>query len=465
MRLLSWFERKEILLVLVLAAALVPFFLLTAFCHPSGDDFWLTNIVREKGIWQAQWEIRQTWSGRYTSMFLTSINPLVFGSFTAYKALAFLLLGLLGLAVGYFVDALLGRSLPWQQVVLLSLAFLALYLGFMPTVAQVVYWMSGSLTYQVAHIALLWLFGRQLRSAPAAAFSSPRLLTDGLSVLFIAGLNETAMALLFYLLAGLLLLSWWATRQFNKALLALLILTAVGVAFVALAPGNATRSAAYPQQGQVFFSLAYAGAVALNNSFNWLIFGPVLLFTALFIPFAYRVPAWPRSWQKIHPLFTWLFFYGALVCCFFVSYYSKGDHAPPRVQNTIYLVFLTGWFGNIFHTVKFLAAKDRVLPAWPGYAVGLLWLLGLVWLWQSPRSHIGTAWSDLVSGRAARYDQEMKARYAFLQNSDCQVCPIPEVKNIPATIFFEEIPADTTWKNRYFSQYFGKKLMILGARH
>lgn len=464
MRLLPLLTRKENLLLLFLAVTLLPFLLLAFFCHPSGDDFWLTNMVREQGFWQAQGQIRQTWSGRYASMLLASINPLVFGFFGAYKALAFLLLGLLGLAMGYFVDAFLGRTRPLRQVALLTLTWLGLYLGFMPVVSQVVYWMSGALSYQVAHIALLWLFGRQLQQASAQAFPGARLLTDGLLVLFIAGLNETAMALQFYLLAGLLLLGWLSSRRLNKSQLVLLILAALGAAFVVLAPGNAVRSAEYPQRGQLVYSLAYAGAVALNNSFNWLTFGPVLLFSALFIPFAGRVQAWPLSWRQLHPVFTWLFFYGALVCCFFVSYFSKGDHAPPRVQDTIYLVFLTGWFGNLFHTVKFLAARGRVIPAWPGYAVWLLWLLGLVWLWQGPHSHIHTAWSDLVSGRAGRYDQEMKARYAFLKSSDCQICLIPEVKHIPTTIFFEEIPADTTWKNRYFSEYFGKKLMLLDTR-
>jgi hypothetical protein len=453
------FKKKENLLLLGLAAALLPFFLLAAFCHPSGDDFWLTNLVREKGIWQAQWEIRQAWSGRYASMFLGSINPLVFGSFAAYKALAFLLLGLLALAMGYLVDAFLGRPRAFGPAALLTLAFLVLYLGFMPVVSQVVYWMSGSLSYQVAHIALLFLLGRQLRPAPAGG-----LLTDGLLVLFIAGLNETAMALLFYLLAGLVLLSRRATGRWSGSLVALLALTALGAALVVLAPGNAVRSAAYPGQGQLLFSLAYAGAVALNNSLNWLTFGPVLVFTILFVPFAFRMPAWPRSWQQIHPVFTWLFWYGALVCCFFVSYYSKGGPAPPRVQNTMYLVFLVGWFGNILHTVQFLAARGWAMLAWPRYVVLLLWLLAFVWLWQSPRSHIPTAWSDLVSGRAARYDREMKARYAGLRRSSCQVCPIRAVKNIPATIFFEEIPADTTWKNRYFSEYFGKKLMVMERR-
>lgn len=463
MRLPPYLKQKETVVLLGLAVLLLPFFLLAFYCHPSADDFWLTNLVREKGIWQAQWEIRQTWSGRYTSMFLTSINPLVFGSFGAYKALAFVLLALLALALQYFVAAWLNRDLWSGRTTLLSLTGLALYLGFMPVVSQVVYWMSGSLNYQVAHIALLVLFGRLLRNRQQG-FSASRLAIDGLLVLVIAGVNETAMALLFYLLAGLAALSWWNQGKPDKTLVLLLALTVLGIALVALAPGNFQRSAEYPQQGQLFFSLGYAGAVALNNSFNWLVFGPVLPVTALFIPFCKQIKNWPESWRRIHPVLTWLFFYGALLTCFFVSYFSKGDHAPPRVQDSIFLVFLIGWFGNIFHTGQYLAARGWQPRAWPGYAVVLLWLLTFLWMWQSPRSNIAIAWGDLASGRAARYDQEMQARYARLQASNCQVCPIPAVENIPATIFFEEIPADTTWKNRYFAEYFGKKLMLMESR-
>ncbi|MGV3503782.1 MAG: DUF6056 family protein [Adhaeribacter sp.] len=463
MRLLSYLKQRDTLLLLGLAALLLPFLLLAFYCHPSGDDFWLTNLVREKGIWQAQWEIRQTWSGRYASMLLGAFNPLVFGSFTAYKVLAFVLLALLALALQYFAGGWLGLRLNARQTTLVSLTGLALYLGFMPVVSQVVYWLSGAMSYQVAHIALLFLFGRLLRNR-RQGFAASTLLADGLLVLFIAGSNETAMALLCYLLAGLLLFSWWLKRRIASYLLTLLVLAALGALFVALAPGNAVRSAEYPQQGQLLFSLGYAGAVALNNSFNWLVFGPVLLVTALLIPAGSQIKSWPENWRRIHPLFTWLFFYGALLTCFFVSYYSKGDHAPPRVQGTIYLVFLIGWFGNVFHTAQFLASRGWQPRPWPSYAIVLLWLLIFLWMWQSPRSHLATAWSDLASGRAARYDQEMQARYARLRASDCQVCPIPAVQNIPATIFFEEIPADTTWKNRYFSAYFGKKLMLLERR-
>ncbi|MDQ3290581.1 MAG: hypothetical protein M3Q05_04760, partial [Bacteroidota bacterium] len=64
---------------------LLPFLLLAAFCHPSADDFWLTNLVIAKGPWQAQLDMRQNWSGRYTSMLLGSFNPLVYRSITLYK--------------------------------------------------------------------------------------------------------------------------------------------------------------------------------------------------------------------------------------------------------------------------------------------------------------------------------------------------------------------------------------------
>ncbi|MDQ3291211.1 MAG: hypothetical protein M3Q05_07970, partial [Bacteroidota bacterium] len=76
-------------------------------------------------------------------------------------------------------------------------------------------------------------------------------------------------------------------------------------------------------------------------------------------------------------------------------------------------------------------------------------------------SNVQVAYSDLLSGKADHYNQEMQTRYATLKNSNCQSCPIKTVKNRPKTIFFEEVPADTSWENTFYAQYFGKKLLLV----
>ena len=56
----------------------------------------------------------------------------------------------------------------------------------------------------------------------------------------------------------------------------------------------------------------------------------------------------------------------------------------------------------------------------------------------------------------------MNARYRQLKKSTCQICPIKAVKNIPKTIFFEEVDTDTTgWRNKHTAKYFGKKTLLV----
>jgi len=441
----------------------IPFLLLAFYCHPSADDFWQTNIAIEKGIWQAYLEILQTWSGRYFTMMLTATNPLVFHSLTAYKILPVVLfLSFLG-SSAYFIRAVLSNA-NWSTVWLLTLIIFALYLGFMPTVSQAFYWMSGALHYQVAHIMLLILFGLLIRAAYKQKLSWPNWFLAGVLIFFIAGSNETVTGVQFFLLFSVICLNFLLHRKINIKLISLFLIAAFGTALLISSPGNDVRIADYPKHGQFWFSTFYAAAISLNNSFNWLSITPVLLLTILYIPFAFRMPALPLAWQNLHPFWSWLLLAGTLFTSYFVSYWSKGDHAPPRVQDTIYLFFLFGWFLNVWITVQYLVRLRWTKPVLSQFVVYSLILICCLSFFQHERSNIRTAYADIFSGRAAHYNTAMLNRYKFLLEDSCEVCEIPAIQNIPKTIFFEEIPADTTWKNRYFSKYFGKKLMIIKER-
>ncbi|KAA5544210.1 DUF6056 family protein [Adhaeribacter rhizoryzae] len=449
---------------LTLGAAIFPFLVVAFYTHPSADDYWLTNMVIATDAWQAQWDIRQNWSGRYMSMFLGSFNPLVYRAFGAYKLMAFLMFILTYAALLAFVKTFLYRAFPMSMAALLSLLLLVLHVGFMPTVAQGYYWLSGSLSYQTANIFMLFLLATlwhfyQNQNTPKKAFYI-FLITILLCINI--GLNETNMALLAFLMTAFLLVDTFLHRRLNFTLVYFLIITGICCALVYFAPGNLNRLKEYPDHGNLIFAGAYATAIAVNNSLNWLATTPILPLTVLFIPFSLKLAHYQKYQKNIHPATAIFLFFLSLIICFFVAYWSKGDHAPPRVQNNIYLVFFIGWFLTIHTTVAYLGGKYslQILPV-PIYARWLICLwIGLLLLY-SKQSNIRQAYTDLFSGRASHYNQQMNARYTYLQKSDCQVCPIPEIQNIPRTIFFEEIPADTTWKNRYFSEYFGKKLMLL----
>jgi len=449
---------------MALVIAITPFLILAFYAHPSADDFWLTNMVIATDSWQAQQDIRQEWSGRYTSMFFASINPLVYRFFAGYKLMAVLMLVLTYGALLAMVKTFLTDAFSGTVAALLSLLLLVLHVGFMPTVSQGYYWLSGSFSYQAANIfmllwlAMLWQFYQHRSVFKQTEYI---LLVTLLLILGI-GCNETNMVLLGFLMTAFFLADTFIYRRLNIFLLYFLIVTSICCALVYFAPGNLIRLKEYPEHGNILFAGAYAIAIAINNSFNWLTATPVLILTILFIPFSLQLTHKQPIQKNIHPLAAILLFFLSLVVCFFVSYWSKAHHAPPRVQNNIYLVFLIGWFLTTHIVVAHFHRKYALrIPLIPNYAWWLILFSVALTLFCSKPSNIRTAYSDLFSGRAARYNQEMNQRYALLKYSSCQTCEIPVVKNIPKTIFFEEIPADTTWKNRYFSEYFGKKLMIM----
>ena len=398
------------------------------------------------------------------SLFFASINPLVYHSLAGYKLMPILIFLLTYGALLALVKNFLTDKFSGSFAALLSLLLLVLHVGFMPTVSQGYYWLSGSLSYQAANIfmlllvAVLWQFYRNRKGTSKTKFI---ILVTVLLFLSI-GCNETNMVLIAFLMTTFCLVDGYIYRRLNFTLLYFLGITALCCSLVYFAPGNLIRLKDYPAHGNLFFAGAYATAIAVNNSLNWLTATPVLVLTILFIPFSLQLAQQQRHQKTIHPLAAILIYFLSLAVCFFVSYWSKAHHAPPRVQNNIYLVFLIGWFLTTHTVVTYLGQKYSLrVPPLPAYATWLICFLVGLTLFYSRQSNIRTAYSDLFSGRAVRYNQEMNARYTYLKNSNCAVCEIPEVKNIPRTIFFEEIPADTTWKNRYFSEYFGKKLMLM----
>ncbi|WP_182412563.1 DUF6056 family protein [Adhaeribacter radiodurans] len=448
--------------LLVLGLALLPFLLLAAFCHPSADDFWLTNLVIAKGPWQAQLAIRQNWSGRYTAMFLGSFNPLVYRSIALYKVLPVIFLILLTAGLYNFVKVLSHSGFSRKITLAFALLILIMYLHQMPTVAQTIYWMSGAITYQSANILLLYLLIlliRYYQPFPGNHTLLRKLLIT-LLVVAVIGCNETSMAMLVFLLVCFFLLFTYQHRTINYFLLWLLVVATAACSLVIFAPGNSVREHEYSLRHDFWYAAGHALVIPLNNALNWLLNSPLLLISVLLFPFAGKWLPKAQLFPRVHPLLATLILYGCLASGYFVAYWSKHMPAPPRVQDTIFFVFLIGWMLNLVIWSQYLRQRYE-LPRLPNYITSMLLTWGMLFLFFSKQSNIQVAYSDLLSGKAVRYNQEMQTRYVTLITSNCQVCPIKTVKNRLQTIFFEEVPADTSWENTYYAQYFGKKLLLI----
>lgn len=83
---------KRIIFVL-LTALISPFIINCFFAYPQTDDFMYSHIARDMGFLKSQYHWYTTWTGRFMSTALLSVNPLVYNSLVGYKlAIALLII-------------------------------------------------------------------------------------------------------------------------------------------------------------------------------------------------------------------------------------------------------------------------------------------------------------------------------------------------------------------------------------
>ena len=167
----------------------------------------------------------------------------------------------------------------------------------------------------------------------------------------------------------------------------------------------------------------------------------------------FSIPVWVAA----------LAFFGLLWVQIFPSYYGIGIEPAPRVVNSVYLYFLLGWFYFVGVLVCYFYAKKQTQR--PPFA--LQWWLVLFTVlviarsvWQSP--NLKMVYGDWLSGRAAAYNQEVYARYEFIQNSPADTLYVKPLSTRPQSLFLDDLHRDPNhWWNRCTSGYFGKKVIIL----
>lgn len=82
-------------------------------------------------------------------------------------------------------------------------------------------------------------------------------------------------------------------------------------------------------------------------------------------------------------------------------------------------------------------------------------------IFHNKQSNVRGAYSDWLSGEAAAYNQEIRLRFAYLRNNNCQVCPVKDLVHRPKTIYFRQEPVISEWENDLYAKYFGKQRIVL----
>lgn len=458
------------LLFVLLAAVVIPFFLLTQYAHPSADDFCYASLFRREGFWNHIKGEYLGWKGRYTAIFFTAAYHKAGGMLATYGWGLLLLLTSFCLAIYFFVHSLIETAAPRIRTLFLAAGLAALYLGTMPKVPAGLYWIDGAFQYQLGNIFLLLSFAALFNLHRTGKSASAWLAC--FCVFLAIGTTELAMITLVALVAILAFNRIAIHGRHRLPWSAVAVVTVLSTALLLLAPGNAVRAEhASPDAGQFWYSFSHAWFHSGRVLASWLANPGLWLATAVFLPAALRLVYLDgirkdANWSRflvilcLVPALIWSYFFGL--------WWAAATNPPGRALNLIYLVFLVGWFAGALELVgaialhRRLAYTEEVFPAplrLASLAITMLFAGFLIL-----QSHVRTALGDLLY-RAPEYDRMMQDRYARIalqlespDNDGRPTMSFAAVTDPPQVLMYTDIQADPgNWRNGCFARYFGLK--------
>lgn len=447
-------------------SALSPYVYLSFFTHPIADDYCFSFLGRDTSFLKNYTGLFLNMGGRYTTNALLLLNPLVFHNLTLYKLIPLFQILISIFSFYYFFRALTSRALSRVDSLNCSLLFLLIYFFQMPCLAEGIYNYTSSVDYHTGIIITVLYFGL-IGDYFMKHYFINRAFHFSLGVLFLIvaiGFSEviTLILLSFHSIA---LFQFFIQREKIKSEWWILFIVCILFSFTMLtAPGNSARSLIFSDNHNFFRSLSFTFMQVCRFSFDWISNLPLILLSFLFIGMISKLR------NKI-PFFTQHYFFKPwisvlllgwiLFVCIFPPYWGTNILGQHRTVNVACFFFLLYWFicigmyaNKYFEKINFefiVNKKIRTIIAALSICVFICTKNGY------------NAFTDILYGRAGKFDTQMQQRFYILsdkinKNKTIYLKPLAEK---PKSLFVLDLSEDSTnWINSCQAKYFGVKEIV-----
>jgi hypothetical protein len=451
------------------------FVLLGFFTGPKSDDWCYGSRLRELGYIEAIKWIYLQWQGRYAANellqlagyldYLTLLTWYWVGPTTLILAIIFSSYVLLNALNRLVLESALRRS----QVVVASIVLTSIYLVSLDRPSEVLYWLSASVSYQLANVLVTILLATLIHFNFAKTKAKKFFLfaASGLLVLLVVGLNEVIMAVILSFL-GLSVLSLCFSQYDNRIssykviLTCLLVIAIIGSLVVILAPGNSIRIQVEENtwgwnQANSIWELLQAGFSttiwAVISTMRWLLTQPYhcfAIFLALVLAgsFSRGVQEYIESkWLLWVPIISFALVWVAAFTCFYL-----GIKPPARAIACIYVVF---WLSFIPSGVVLMRYHSWELHGRGLKTILKIALVGSMLLHPHHTQAMGD-FKDAVLYRLQLQERERIVSSAIQEGRRDVV--VPRLMRVPATFYLPDLDLSedkSSYYNKCYTLYRG----------
>jgi hypothetical protein len=326
---------KNLLVVVLLLAALLPYFIICFYALPFADDYCF-GWTSSQNIPLVQKFLNQylKWNGRYTSDVLVNLHPLATGKLITYQLLLFAAL----LAMPAILYAFIQQLLEEKRTSIIASLFITLfYVSYLPNLTEGVYWYIGVVNYQLGTLVLfiqlsllIYLLRIEKRDVLLETFSC-------ILVIISVGFNEVG-AFLIPIAYLFLFLSYYRSKG-SKLIMAHFIVAFTASAFVFFSPGNQVRAMEFPERYRFFHSVLYATLQSARFMGAWTLNYPFVALSLIIVAHAERFSFSKKITYQVPLTFLLL----SVFIASFLPYFATGILGQHRTLNYVLPFFLVLW--------------------------------------------------------------------------------------------------------------------------
>ncbi len=461
-------------LIFISIIAILPFAVLSFYNNPSGtDDYLYAATARESGIFPGAGHEYERDGGRYIS------TPLVAAAhFSNYwmeglRVLPLFILTLLWGTIHMFIKELFGKSIGLHSRFTFSLCFMFAYLRTMASPAQGFYWSPGAIEYQLGSVLLLIAGCSLLHIArESTPFRRTAFIATGcICAALIPGSNEFSLLKFLCIIILVSTVTLLKNRSVNGAFAGVLCISTIASLISLFAPGNFVRASQMPLpihhgQHQFAISLLLSGKALYHMLQTFLTSTCFWVLALFYFSLAgralrrFRQDGTTPGWLSVNPYVLVSATLVILFLCFFPTAWISHSEPPQRAMNNLYLFFLVAF---LMTALSFLNRMEEKGIAFGPFSQRARILLGLVLVLDiSTHNNIRTAYEDLFSGAARKYNQEMAQMLKAMRDCPLDTCVVDSLRTKPATLFHIGANPDAQyWANLEQARYFHKSAIKL----
>ena len=485
----NWITPKRIafFLTIVYLGSLIPVLWIGWYNYPSADDYSIGSNCRQvwvnshnlfavlgAGIARAA-EDWVNWMGYFTSNFLMSVPPSVFGE-RFYVLTVWIMVSMLSLSTWYLLRNIFVKVFKADKYISHSIIMCMLFVTVQCMVGRVeaFYWYAGAANYMLIHSLSLFFFGVLI----AAVYDRGKrriadlVLASILGFLVGGGNQMTALNVTVIMLGvigfGVALKKWKA----YKSLLVPIAFSLFGFVLNVASPGNWIRAEGTNGMNPVkavLISFYYCLDYCMDQWSGW----PVAILLIILIPLFWKALG-NTTFRFPCPLIVVGFGYCLVSAMMTPPLFAVGNMEAARLQAltyTMYILILTlceGYVVGYLRQRLYSKGKEEGKDFSPAQA---WWVTGCILFFAAasvltvipdPNYFVmSSATTDLANGSAQAYGNALGERMKLYESGEknIEVDPLP---TRPALLYFADIEQNSEdWKNRGICRFYGLESVTL----